>query len=368
MDPSLYYTLREATTIGDDNQEREGIKMAVQTIGIDLATHVFQLHGVDAHGRVVLRKKLSRTNLLAFLANLPRCLIGMEAGSGAHYWGREIRQLGHEVRLMSPHYVKPSRPGDKTNPNDAAAICEAVSRPHMRFVAIKSVEQQDMQALHRIREQLVKDRTALVNHIRGVLAEYGVVIPQGIEQVGHALPRILEEAENGLTAFARVLFAELVARLRTLNAQRTDYQHRIERLCTSHPVCHKLTQVEGVGPLGATALIAAVGDAHSFKSGRHMAAWLGFVPRQCSTGAKTRLLGMSKRGNRYVRTLLIHGARAVLRHATQKTDARSRWLLALMRRRGRNVAVVALANKHARLLWALMTRKEDDRKAVCVRD
>jgi transposase len=354
-------------TIGDYNQEREGIKMAVQTIGIDLAKHVFQRHGVDAHGRVVLRKKLSRTNLLAFLANLPRCLIGMEAGSGAQYWGREIRKLGHEVRLMSPQYVKPYRTGDKTNPNDAAAICEAVSRPHMRFVAIKSIEQQDMQALHRIREQLVKDRTALVNQIRGLLAEYGIVIPQGIEKVGQTVPRILEDAENGLTAFARALFAELSARLRTLNEQITDYQQRIERLCTHHPVCQKLTHVEGVGPLGATALIAAVGDAHSFKSGRQMAAWLGLVPRQCSTGAKTRLLNMSKRGNRYIRTLLIHGARAVLRHATRKTDARSRWLIALMRRRGRNVAVVALANKNARILWALMTREEDYRKAVCVR-
>jgi transposase len=252
---------------------------------------------------------------------------------------------------MSPQYVKPYRTGDKNNPNDAAAICEAVSRPHMRFVAIKSIEQQDMQALHRIRKQLVKDRTALVNHIRGILAEYGFVIPQCIEKVGQALPRILENAEHGLTAFARELFAELSARLRTLNEQITDYQQRIERLCTHHPVCQKLTQGEGVGPLGATALIASVGDAHSFTSGRQMAAWLGLVPRQCSTGAKTRLLGMRKRGNRYIRTLLIHGARAVLRHATRKTDARSRWLIALMRWCGRNVAVVALANKNARLLW-----------------
>jgi len=292
----------------------------------------------------------------------------MEAGGGAHYWGREIRELGHEVCLMRPPYVKPYRTGDKHNPNDAAAICEAVSRPHMRFVAIKRIEQQDMQALHRIRAQWVKDRTALVNHIRGLLAEYGVVIPQGLEQVGQALPRILEDAENGLTAFARALFIELSARLWTLNEQITDDPRRIERLCTHHPVCQKLTQVEGVGPLGATALIAAVGEAHSFKGGRQMAAWLGVVPRQCSTGAKTRLLGMSKRGNRYVRTLLIHGARAVLRHASRKTDARSLWLIALMRRRGRNVAVVALANLHARIPWALMTREEDYRKAVCVQD
>jgi transposase len=272
--PSIIHS-KEAMTIGDDNREREGIKMAVQTIGLDLATRVFQLHGVDAHGRVILWKQLSRTNLLAVLANLPRCLIGMEAGSGAHYWGREIRQLGHEVRLMSPQDVKPSRTGDKNNPNDAAAICEAVSRPHRRFVAIQSVEPQDVQALHRIREQLVKDRTALVNHIRGWLAEYGVVIPQGLEQVGQALPRIREDAENGLTAFARELFADLAARLRTLNEHITDYQQRIERLGTHHPVGQKLTQVEGVGPLGATALIAAVGDAHSCKSGRQLAAWLG---------------------------------------------------------------------------------------------
>jgi transposase len=345
-------------------REREGSKRAVQTIGIDLAKHILQLHGVDAHGRVVLRKKLSRTKLLAFLANLPRCLIGMEAGSGAHYWGREIRQVGHEVRLMSPQYVKPYRAGDKNNPNDAVAICEAVSRPHMRFVAIKSVTQQDMQALHRIREQLVKDRTALVNQIRGLLAEYGIVIPQGIQKVGQALPGIREDADNGLTVFVRELCADLAARLQTLNDHIADYQQKIERLCASHPVCQRLTQVEGVGPLGATALIAAVGDAHDFTGGRQMAAWLGLVPRQCSTGAKTRLLGMSKRGNRYIRTLLIHGARAVLRHARKKTDARSRWLRARAHRRGSNVAAVALANKNARILWVLMTREETYRKAA----
>jgi transposase len=269
---------------------------------------------------------------------------------------------------MSPQSVKPSRTGDKKNPNEAAAICEAGSRPHMRFVALKRVAPQDMQALHRIREPLVKDRTALVNQLRGLLAEYGIAIPQGIEQVGQPLPRMLEDAENGLTAFARALCAELSARLRTLNAPMTDDPQRLARLCTHHPVCPKLTHVEGVGPLGATALIAAVGDAHSLKSGRQMAAWLGFVPRQCSTGAKTRLLNMRKRGDRSRRTLLIHGARAVLRHATRQTDARSRWLLALMRRRGRNVAVVALAKKHARILWALMTREEDYRQAVCVGD
>jgi transposase len=209
MAPSLHQTLKEAMTIGDDHREREGITMAVQTIGLDLAKPVFHLHGVDAHGRVVLRKKLRRTHLFAGLANLPRWLIGMEAGSGAHDWGREIRKLGHEVRLMSPHAVKPSRTGDQNHPNDAAAICEAVSRQHLRCVALKSVEPQDMQALHRLRAPLVKDRTALVNQIRGVVAEYGVVIPQGIEQVSQALPRLLEDAENGLTAFARAVFTEL---------------------------------------------------------------------------------------------------------------------------------------------------------------
>jgi transposase len=275
MDPSLYYTRKEATTIGDANREREGITMAVQTIGIDLAKHVFQLHGVAAHGRVVLRKKLSRTHLLAFLAHLPRCLIGLEAGSGAHDWGRESRTRGHEVRLMSPHSVKPSRAGDKNTPNDAAAICEAVSRPPMRCVAIKSVAQQDRQAPHRVREPLVTARTAVGNHIRGVRAACGVVMPQGIAQVGQTLPGMPEEAEHGLAALARALCAELFARLRTLHAQRTDYQPRSERLCASQPVCHKLTRVEGVGPLGATALMAAGGDAHGFQSGRQMAAWLG---------------------------------------------------------------------------------------------
>jgi transposase len=272
--------------------------MAVQTIGMAWATHVLPLHGVAAHGRVVLRKKLRRTNLLASLATLPRCLLGMEAGSGAHDWGRESRNLGHEVRLMSPHYVKPYRTGDKKTPNDAAASWEAVSRPHRRFVALKSVEPQDMQALHRLREPLVQDRTALVNHLRGVLAGDGGVMPPGLAQGAQALPRLLEAAEKGLTAFARAWCAARFARLRPLTAQLPADQHRVARLCPAQPGCHKLTQGEGGGPLGATALVAAGGDAHSCQRGRQLAAWLGFVPRQCSTGAQTRLLGMSQRGNR----------------------------------------------------------------------
>jgi transposase len=278
-----------------------------------VAKNSFHLHGVDAHGKVVLKKRLAQTKVLAFVAELAPCLIGLEASGSAHYWAREFRKLGYTVRLISPQFVKPYIQGNKNDPNDAASICEAVGRPHMRCVPIKAVDQQDGQALHRIRERQINGRTALVNQIRGLLAEYGVVIPQGMAQVRQKLPFILKDAEHGLTMLAREWLQALAAELQAVDQriQATDIQ--IRRVFASHEAWQRLAQLEGIGPLIATALVATVGEATTFKNGREFAAWLGLVPRQHSTGGKPLLLGSSKRSDRYIRKLLIHGARAVVR-------------------------------------------------------
>ena len=338
--------------------------MKVTTVGVDLAKRVFQLHGVDQHGRVVLRKRLSRSKLAECLTHLPPCLIGMEACGGAHYWARKFQQMGHEVKLISPQFIGPYVKSNKNDYNDAEAICEAVSRPQMRFVPVKGVAHQDIQALHRIRERLIGARTALVNQTRGLLAEYGIVLPQGVNQVRKHLPCILEDADNGLTSLAREVFADLYEHLQAVDEHIAAAERRIERVFRSHPICQKLAQVNGVGRFIATALVAAVGEGREFRNGRGLAAWLGLVPRQHSTAGKPKLLGISKRGNCYLRKLLIHGGRAVVRHAQGKTDAQSRWVTALKQRRGGNIAAVAVANKNARILWALLTRGEDYRQAA----
>ncbi len=338
--------------------------MKVTTAGIDLAKNVFQLHGVDESGREALHKRLSRGKLLGYLANLEPCLIGIEACGGAHYWAREISKLGHTVRIMSPQYVKPYIKSNKNDRNDAQGICEAVGRPHMRFVAPKSVEQQTIQALHRVREQLIKGRTALVNQTRGLLAEYGIVVPKGVHKLRAALPEILEDGENGLTALAREVFADSYDQLLDSYRRIEAYDRRIERVLRASPLCQRIAQIEGIGPLGATALVAAVGDAKVFKNGRQLAARLGLVPKQHSSGGRNRLLGISKRGDRYLRTLLIHGARSVVSRCDTKQDARSRWLFAVKQRRGANRACVALANKNARIVWALLARDETYRAAA----
>ena len=337
--------------------------MNVTTLGIDLAKNIFQLHGVNRHGKPVLTKRVTRARLRETVANIPSCLIGMEACASAHYWAREFERLGHKVRLIAPQFVKPYVKSNKNDAHDAEAICEAVGRPHMRFVSVKTVAQQDIQAVHRIRERLVKTRTALVNQIRGLLAEYGVVIPLKNNAVSLALPRILEDAENGLTTVGRELFADLYEQLQGLGQSVKKYDVQIERLFKSNPICQRLAEVEGVGPVTATALLAA-GDANAFKNGRQMSAWVGLVPRQHSSGGKQTLLGISKRGDTYLRTLLIHGARAAVAAAKRKQDARSRWITALAERRGANIAAVALANKNMRILWALMVRGDEYRKAA----
>lgn len=341
-----------------------GPLMNITTVGIDLAKNVFHVHGVTANGKVVLQKRLSRQRVLEWAIKLPPCRIGMEACSGANYWARVLGAYGHDVRMMSPQFVKPYVKSNKNDRNDAEAICEAVSRPSMRFVRPKSVEQQDIQSLHRIRRRLVGQRTALVNQIRGLLNEYGIILPQGIRHVRSRLPELLEDAENALTMLARESFAGLYQELRCADERIADLERKIQCLFRHSELCQRIARVEGIGPITATALVATVGDAGAFHNGREMAAWLGLVPRQSSTGGRSRLLGISKRGDRYLRTLLIHGARAAVRVADHKTDARSIWITALKARSGNNIASVAVANKNVRIIWALMTRGEEYRSAA----
>lgn len=338
--------------------------MKITTIGLDLAKNVFQVHGVDAHGKVVVRKKLRRGQVREYFAKLPPCLVGMEACGGAHYWARELTKLGHTVKLMSPQFVKPYVKSNKNDANDAEAICEAVARPNMRFVPAKGIEHQDLQAVHRIRQRLIEERTSLVNQIRGLLAEYGIVIGKGITQARVGLPVILEDGENGLTGCGRELFNALREELIDVDERIAAFDKRIAAVHAANPLSQKLAKVEGVGAMTATAFLAAVVDAKQFANGRQCAAWGGLVPRQDSSGGKTVLLGISKRGDRYLRTLLIHGARAVLRTSGEKTDARSQWLNGVEARRGHNVAAVALANKNARILWALAAGDEAYRVAA----
>lgn len=335
----------------------------ITTLGIDLAKNVFQLHGVDQHGQVVLRKKMRRANLLPFLANIPTCLIGIEACCGAHYWGREFEALGHTVRQINPAFVKPFRKAGKNDMLDAEAICEAVTRPNMRFVACKSQEQLDIQAMHRVRERLVHNRTALGNQIRGFLAEHGIVFPKELSTLRQHLPALISDPESGLTPLAREMTGELYEELQGLDKRIAVKDAQLKRIVRSSEPCQRLMSIPGVGVATATALVAAVADAKQFSSGRQMAAWIGLVPRQHSTGGKTRLLGITKRGDSYLRSLLIHGARSVLRHARQWDTRLGQWLRALELRRGACRAIVALANKLARICWAVLVRGQPCRMA-----
>jgi transposase len=337
--------------------------MTITRIGIDLAKHVFQLHGVDDGGRTILRRRVSRTQLRPFFVQLRPCLVGMEACGSAHYWARELRALGHDVRLMAPQFVAPYRKNDKNDGNDAEAICEAVGRPHMRFVPVKDIEQQAVLTVHRARQLLVAERTALVNQTRGLLAEYGLIVPAGIGALRRAGAALLEVPE--LPALAREVFADLADRLRALDERIAVYDRRVTQLARQTEPAQRLQQVPGVGPVTAMALVATIGDARAFKNGRQLAAWLGLVPRQHSSGGTRRLGRITKRGDVYLRTLLIHGARAVMRQLARRTDTTSRWVTALKARRGFNKAVVALAAKHARMLWALLVTGRPYQPAAC---
>jgi transposase len=316
---------------------------------------VFHVVGMDDTGTIVWRKRITRSGLMPLIAQLPPVVIGMEACGGAHYWARRFRDHGHVVKLMAPQFVRPYVKSNKHDMADAEAIGEAVTRPTMRFVPIKELAQQDFQALHRVRERLIKARTALINEIRGLLGEYGIVLPQGVTKFRQGLLPKLEQEQAKLTTLGRDLFQQLYEEWLALEERLAYYNGQLEAICQAHPVCQRLLTIPGIGPLTATALVAAVNDATHFKNGRQFAAWLGLVPRQHSTGGKPRLLGISKRGDRYLRKLLVHGARATLRWVKHKYDRRSQWIRALIERRGTNRAVVALANKNARIAWVLLT-------------
>jgi len=331
--------------------------MQVVRIGLDIAKSSFQLHGVDAHGKVVIRKHLSRGKVLPYFAQLPPCLVGLEACGGAHHWARELQKLGHAVHLMAAAMIQPYRTGQKNDANDAEAICEAVSRPRTRFVPVKSEAQQAVLTVPRARALLVTERTALANQLRGLLMEYGLVIAQGIQRLRRELPAVL--TKERLPELVREVVGELRERLLELDRRLTDYDHRIEQLAKQHEAAQRLMQVEGVGPMTATAVVATVGEGQAFHHGRQFAAWLGLVPKQHSTGGKTVLGRITKQGNVYLRTLLIHGARAVLQSSARRNDQKSRWVEAVRQRRGNNIAAVALAAKHARILWALLARGEE---------
>jgi len=332
--------------------------MQVERIGLDIAKQSFQVHGVDAHGKVLVRKQLSRSKVLPYFAQLPSCLIGIEACGGAHYWARELQKLGHDVRLMAVPMIQPYRTGQKNDQNDAEAIGEAVSRPQTRCVPVKSEAPQAVLTVHRARELLVTERTALANQIRGLCMEYGIVIAQGIQRLRRALPELLAAAET-LPPLVCEVVEELRERLLELDRRIADYDHRIEHLAKQNAAATRLMQVEGVGPITATAVVATIGEDHAFQHGRQFAAWLGLVPRQHSTGGKTSLGRITKHGNVYLRTLLIHGARAVLQFSAKRSDQKSRWVEQVRQRRGNNIAAVALAAKHARILWALLARGQE---------
>lgn len=337
--------------------------MNVTTVGVDLAKQVFHLVGADARGKVVLRKRLKRAGVRRYFANLAPCTVGFEACGGAHYWARELTRLGHQVRLIHARFVTPYRRGEKNDYNDAAALCEAVVQPQMRFVSVKTVAQQDLQAVHRLRDGLVRQRTASVNRARGLLAERGIVLPRGITAFRRAVPGILEDADNGVSDLFRALLAEQYAEVVRLDEQITVYDKRLAAIAADDAACRRLRGIPGIGPVVATALVAAVGDARTFRNGRQLAAWMGLVPRQHSTGGRPRLLGISKRGDKHLRALLIHGARAVVRHAPGKDDRLSRWIEHLQAARGTNITTVAVANKLARMAWVVLSRGEDYRPA-----
>ena len=338
----------------------------IKVIGLDLAKNIFYVHGTDANGKKVLSKKLSRKEVLPFFANLKSCLVGMEVGCHSNYWAREIIKLGHDAKMMAPQFVKPYIKSNKNDPNDAAAICEAVTRPSMRFVHIKTIGQQDIQSVHRIRERLVKSRSSLACELRSLIGEYGIVIPKGIKRLPKTVPTIIADQSNQLTSFTRQLIQDLLTELLKKNEEVSKYDKYIQSILKSNEVAQRISTIPGVGPISATAIIAAA-DPNHFKNGREFAAYLGLVPKQRSSGGKQKLLGISKRGDKYIRTMLIHGARVVIcrnEKINRNHPKRVDWINGLRERRGYCKTAVALANKNARTIWALMKKEETFKPAA----
>lgn len=336
----------------------------VVTIGLDLAKSVFQLHGVDADGRTALRRRLARPELVSYLAKLPACLIGMEACSAAHHWARELTRLGHSVRLIPPQYVKPYVKRNKTDAADAEAICEAVDRPNMRFVQIKTLDQQSVLTLHRVRSAFVRQRTSAVNTVRGLLTEFGIVVGKGISRLAELRQRMDETETDLLPDEARAAIDEVFEHIDALTARIHSVEARILAWHKTSETSRRLASAPGVGPITASAIVASVGDGRQFQSARHFAAWLGLTPRIHASGGKEHIGKISKGGDRYLRALLIHGARAIVGTSFRKDVKPRPWLKQLLARRPVNVAAVAVAHKTARALWAMITREEAYRRVA----
>jgi len=332
-------------------------------IGLDIAKHKFQVHAVDEYGKDLFNKQLNRKDVLSFFANLPVCMVGLEACGSAHYWGREIQKLGHTVGLISPRHVKPFVINNKTDAAGARAICEVAGRPSTRFVSVKTEEQQDMSAWHCIRERLTRNRTAIANQIRGLLAERGIILPQGITHIRKFLPEIVEDTQNRLSMTARDFFSDLYTEFHEADERLAELDRKMMAITKTNEFCNLLMQIPGIGPVTASALVAHVGNARQFKNGRELAAYLGLTPREHSSGGKQKLLGITKRGNTYIRKLLIQGARNVCRAwggaVDAANDGRKAWLQGVIARRGPFVASVAQANKTARIAWAVLARGEE---------
>lgn len=338
-------------------------------IGLDIAKEYFQVHGVDKNGKDVFNRKLKRKNVLAFFANLPPCLVGLEACGGAHYWAREIAKLdaGHTVRLVSPRHVKPFVLNNKTDAADARAICEVVGRPSTRFVTVKTIEQQDLAAWHRMRERKIKERTAMANQARAFLLEQGLTVAKGIRNIRKFLPLAIENTENGLSMTARDYLSEIYSEIVACNELIEKYESRIMAFAKNDEACKRLQKIPGIGPITATAIVAHAGDATEYKNGRAFAASLGLTPKEHSSGGKQKLLGVSKRGNGTIRKLLIQGARIITRYALAKQEnsyPSQKWIQGVASRRGRQIAAVALANKTARIVWNLLAKKEEYRPVM----
>ena len=339
---------------------------AVKTIGLDIAKSVFQVHGVDADGQVVIRRKLKRRYVLAFFHKVPSCLVGMEACATSHHWSRELQALGHRVRLMPPAYVRPYVKRQKNDAADAEAICEAVTRTNMRFVETKTIEQQSCLVLHRTRHLFIRQQTSVINAIRAHLAEFGIVAPVGRKGLEQLLDIVANAREQRIPALARACIAALGAQLRALKAQILEFDRQIMLWHRSHETSKRLDEVPGVGPALATALVASIADPKAFRSGRDFSAWIGLVPKQHSSGGKDKLGSISKQGDRYLRSLFTTGALAVIRYAKIYGSKHRPWLTALLARRPTKVAAIALANKLARMVWAMMTRGERYKEPVAL--